>query len=199
MAIRGIPGTPGSQGNGSRWRKTCAHRQPREERGCRNAGAAAPAARRRPRDRRADRPRIGRLVDRHARHRRVARQQRRELRELVLAGAAREPRREVVGDSPAGTARRNPRSPRLGDDARRVDDAVDAAAPLDIPRDELHQRMPARMKLCTNCRWNSRKRDQQRRRRHERRRADDRPVDALVGRREDLQARRSAGATRPSW
>ena len=52
------------------------------------------------------------------------------------------------------------------------------------------QRMPARMNDCTNWRWNSRKRDQQRRRRHQRGGGDDRPVDALVGRREHLQADR---------
>ena len=48
----------------------------------------------------------------------------------------------------------------MGDEARKIDASVDAAAPLHVPGDELHrypQRMPARMKLCTNWRWKRRK------------------------------------------
>src|SRR5437868_11495124 len=43
------------------------------------------------------------------------------------------------------------------DDALQIDDTVAALAPLDIPRDQKHQRIPARIKDCTNWRWNSRK------------------------------------------
>ena len=39
---------------------------------------------------------------------------------------------------------------------RAAHDAVEAAAPLGVPGDELHL-IPARMKDWTNCRWNSRK------------------------------------------
>ena len=59
-----------------------------------------------------------------------------------------------------------------------------------LPGGRLPQRIPARMNDWTNWRWKSRKPDQQRRRRHQRRGGDDRPVDALVGRREHLQADR---------
>src|SRR3954452_4681749 len=44
----------------------------------------------------------------------------------------------------------------MPNDARRIHHAVYAQSPLDIPRNQLHQRMPVRRKLCTNCRWNSR-------------------------------------------
>ncbi len=50
--------------------------------------------------------------------------------------------------------------------------------------------IPARMKLCTNCRWNSRKATSKRRAGHQRGSGDDRPVDALVGGGEDGQAHR---------
>ena len=49
---------------------------------------------------------------------------------------------------------------------------------------EPHQRMPARMKDCTNCRWNSRNAIRQRRHGHDRRRRNDRPVDAGLRRAE---------------
>src|SRR4051794_22112847 len=45
---------------------------------------------------------------------------------------------------------------RYGDDPRQVGHAVATFSALDIPRNQPHQRMPARMKDCTNCRWNSR-------------------------------------------
>ena len=47
------------------------------------------------------------------------------------------------------------RALRLGHDPRRIDTAVDAAAPLHVPAQNLHL-IPARMNDCTNCRWNSR-------------------------------------------
>jgi hypothetical protein len=79
------------------------------------------------------------LVDRHARNRGVAGQQRGEHGELVFPVAAGEERiREVVGnllqakDVEVGDALR------VGDYARGIDLLVDAAAPLDIPGDELH-------------------------------------------------------------
>jgi hypothetical protein len=39
-----------------------------------------------------------------------------------------------------------------GDDPRQVGQAVATLSALDIPRNQPHQRMPARMKDCTNCR-----------------------------------------------
>ena len=76
---------------------------------------------------------------------------------------------------------------RLGDDARGIDAAVDAAAPLHVPGDQFHRESPARMNDCTNCRWKSRNAISSGAVGQQRRRRDDRPVDALVGRREHLQ------------
>ncbi len=108
--------------------------------------------------------------------------------ELVFAGAAAEPRvGEVVGDLLQAQHVEIGDALRLGDDARRIDGEVHAAAPLHVPRHQLH-RIPARMNDCTNCRWNSRNAISSGAGGQQRRRSDDRPVDALVGRREHLQA-----------
>ena len=91
------------------------------------------------------------MIDRDAADRRIAGQERREHRELVLAGASRKARmREVVGDFLQAQHVEVGELLRLGDDPRRIDAAVDAPAPLHVPRDQYH-RIPARMKLCTNC------------------------------------------------
>jgi hypothetical protein len=76
-------------------------------------------------------------VDAPADNRLVLRQLAAERRGLVLAAAARqvgEPRGDLLqaGDIGVGDAAK------LGGDARRIDHAVEAAAPLDIPADYAH-------------------------------------------------------------
>ena len=89
---------------------------------------------------------------RDGRRRRVAGKKCPEPRELVFVGVAGEPRiRKVVGDLLQAQHVEVGELPRLGDNARRIDAAIDTATPLDVPLDELH-RIPARMKLCTNWR-----------------------------------------------
>jgi hypothetical protein len=88
-------------------------------------------------------------------------QQRRECGELVFIGVAGESRiGKVVGDLLQAQDVEIGELFRRGDDPRRVDAAIDTPAPLHIPRDQYHgslsYRMPARMKLWTNCRWNKR-------------------------------------------
>ena len=135
-AMRGMPFLPGSIGDGSRCRY--AWRTGSRDR------IMLPNRRRRP-------PSAG-MVDRHAADRRESGQQRRERRELVLARAAGKARmREVVRDLLQAQHVEIGELLRLGDDPRRIDAAVHTAAPLHVPRDQYH-RMPARMKLCTNCR-----------------------------------------------
>ena len=104
---------------------------------------------------------LGRNVDSDPGHRQVAGQPPREFVELILAATARKPRvREIVGDFLQ--AQHVEIGERLGvlHDARRIDLTVDAAAPLDVPGDELHGSsvpryfylIPARMNDWTNCR-----------------------------------------------
>src|SRR5262249_49090633 len=46
--------------------------------------------------------------------------------------------------------------PRFPRDACRIHFPVHAAAPLDVPLEQPHQRIPARMNDCTNWRWKRR-------------------------------------------
>ena len=66
-----------------------------------------------------------------------ARQQRGDQRELVLAGTALQ-RREVAGHFLQAEDVEVGKRPGLVDDALRVDPAVDAEAPLDVPVEDLH-------------------------------------------------------------
>src|SRR4029453_86063 len=89
-------------------------------------------------------------------NRNVTRQQRRDRRELVLARAAGKSRvGKIVGDLLQAQHVEVGEALRLGDDPRRIHAAVDAAAPLRVPGDDLH-RMPALMNDWTNCLWNNR-------------------------------------------
>ena len=95
-------------------------------------------------------------VDRHARHRHIAGKEPRELGELIFAATACKPRVGiVVGDLLQTEDVEVGNRLRMPHDAGRIDFAVDAAAPLDVPGDELHL-IPARMNDCTNCLWKSR-------------------------------------------
>src|SRR6185369_7761842 len=77
-------------------------------------------------------------VDGDAFDRGEARQRRRDQRELVFAPAALE-RREVGGDLLEAEDVEVGERARVVDDALRVDAAVAAAAPLNVPGDELHR------------------------------------------------------------
>ena len=86
-----------------------------------------------------------RLIDRHARHGGVTGQQRGEQGELIFARAAAEIGiGEVVGDFLNAQNIEIGEPLRFGHDACRIDAQVDAAAPLNVPRQKLH-RIPARM------------------------------------------------------
>ena len=99
---------------------------------------------------------VRRYVDGHARHRRVARQEPRELGKLVFAATAGKPRRGIiVGDLLQTQDVEIGDRLRMPHDAGRIDFAIDAAAPLNVPGDELHL-IPARMNDSTNCLWKSR-------------------------------------------
>ena len=134
------------------------HLQHRQARGDQVAEALAPPARIELVHRGAEeqpvagqqRRQLGRLVARRARHVGVA------LGDLLQA--------QHVEAAFAGQAAR------AFHNARGAHHAVEAAAPLGVPGDEFHgvilrraacgglrYLMPARMKLCTNWRWNSRK------------------------------------------
>jgi len=77
-------------------------------------------------------------IDRRAGHCGVAGQQLGQQGELVLAAAACE-RREVRRDLLQAQHVEIGERPRVFDDARRIDAAVHAAAPLDVPGDQLHR------------------------------------------------------------
>src|SRR5438309_8494984 len=97
-----------------------------------------------------------RHVDDGSGHGCVSWQARRDLRELILAPASRQTRiGKVVGDLLQAKDIEIGDGQGVLDDAPRIDLAIDAAAPLGVPGDELHL-IPARMNDCTNCRWKSR-------------------------------------------
>ncbi len=94
---------------------------------------------------------LPRMVRTDAGDGRVLRQQRAEGCELVLVGRARQARiGEVVGDLLQAQHVEVGEAPRLGDDARRIDAPVDAAAPLGVPGDENHERGASGSKAMSN-------------------------------------------------
>src|ERR1700687_3928022 len=79
------------------------------------------------------------MVDPDSGNRDVTRQQRGDGGELVLAGTPREARVRKIGGNLLQAQDVEIGEPlRLAHDPRRIDAAVDAAAPLRVPRDDLH-------------------------------------------------------------
>src|SRR5450759_5974514 len=94
---------------------------------------------------------VRRHVHCHARYRHVAGKEPRKLGKLIFAATACKTRMGiVVGDLLQTEDVEIGDRLRMPHDAGRIDFAVDAAAPLDIPGNELHL-IPARMNDCTNC------------------------------------------------
>ncbi len=102
-----------------------AHREPRQDH---VAEAPAPGA-------------LRRMIDGDSGRGGIARKQRRQRSELVVIRVAGEPRiRKIVGDLLQAQHVEVGERARFRDDPLRVDTSVDAAAPLDIPGDEIHLR-----------------------------------------------------------